>query len=68
MTSEGSVASNAENLAKPVLPDTEVALICRAWGKNRAYSAAGHALFTHAKLSARHASCSYHSLLTAGSP
>eukprot|EP00983_Pelagomonas_calceolata_P101733 1158731-Pelagomonas_calceolata.AAC.2 len=35
LTSEGSVASNAKKLAKPVLPDTEVVLICSAWGNNR---------------------------------
>eukprot|EP00983_Pelagomonas_calceolata_P018215 570840-Pelagomonas_calceolata.AAC.10 len=32
--SGGNVARNAENLAKPVLPDTGVALICSAWGNN----------------------------------
>eukprot|EP00983_Pelagomonas_calceolata_P021519 673765-Pelagomonas_calceolata.AAC.11 len=37
MTSEGSVASNAEKLVKPVLPDTKVALMCSAWGNNRAF-------------------------------
>eukprot|EP00983_Pelagomonas_calceolata_P021545 674858-Pelagomonas_calceolata.AAC.1 len=35
MTREGSVASDAEKLAKPVLPDTEVALMSNAWGNNR---------------------------------
>eukprot|EP00983_Pelagomonas_calceolata_P105505 1159136-Pelagomonas_calceolata.AAC.2 len=53
MTSEGSVASDAEKLAELVLPDTEVALICSAWGKNRTYPAAGHALFTHACIAGR---------------
>eukprot|EP00983_Pelagomonas_calceolata_P037807 1136521-Pelagomonas_calceolata.AAC.5 len=42
-TSEGSAASDAGKLEKPVLPDTEVALTCSAWGKNRAYPAAHHA-------------------------
>eukprot|EP00983_Pelagomonas_calceolata_P051481 1142431-Pelagomonas_calceolata.AAC.10 len=27
-----TIASKAENLAKPIFPDTEVALICIAWG------------------------------------
>eukprot|EP00983_Pelagomonas_calceolata_P119562 1160619-Pelagomonas_calceolata.AAC.4 len=36
-TSEGNVASDAEKLAKPVLPNTEVALICSAWGNNRTF-------------------------------
>eukprot|EP00983_Pelagomonas_calceolata_P009474 306569-Pelagomonas_calceolata.AAC.1 len=36
-TSEGSDASDAENLAKPVLPDTELALICNARGNDRAF-------------------------------
>eukprot|EP00967_Tisochrysis_lutea_P026747 scaffold30885_cov30-Tisochrysis_lutea.AAC.1 len=49
-TSEGSAANDAEKLAKPIRPGTEVALICSAWGKNRAYPAAGHVLFTHACL------------------
>eukprot|EP00983_Pelagomonas_calceolata_P038608 1136852-Pelagomonas_calceolata.AAC.2 len=35
MTSGGSVASDAEKLAKPVLLGTSVSLICRAWGNNR---------------------------------
>eukprot|EP00983_Pelagomonas_calceolata_P115074 1160154-Pelagomonas_calceolata.AAC.3 len=30
--SEGSVASDAEKLAKPVLSNTQVGLICSAWG------------------------------------
>eukprot|EP00983_Pelagomonas_calceolata_P099393 1158451-Pelagomonas_calceolata.AAC.8 len=34
-TSEGSVASDAEKLAKPVLLGTSVSLICSAWGNNR---------------------------------
>eukprot|EP00983_Pelagomonas_calceolata_P097393 1158243-Pelagomonas_calceolata.AAC.2 len=34
-TSERSATSDAKKMAKPVLPDTEVALICSAWGNNR---------------------------------
>eukprot|EP00983_Pelagomonas_calceolata_P048862 1141252-Pelagomonas_calceolata.AAC.1 len=52
-TSEGSVASDAKKLVKPVLPDTEVALKCSAWGKNRTYPVAGHTLFTHACIAER---------------
>eukprot|EP00983_Pelagomonas_calceolata_P103071 1158878-Pelagomonas_calceolata.AAC.1 len=36
-TSEGGVASSAEKLANPALPDTEVATICSAWGNNRTF-------------------------------
>eukprot|EP00983_Pelagomonas_calceolata_P012270 391894-Pelagomonas_calceolata.AAC.1 len=37
LTSGGSVASDAEKLAKPILPYTEVALVCSAWGNHRTF-------------------------------
>eukprot|EP00983_Pelagomonas_calceolata_P107149 1159312-Pelagomonas_calceolata.AAC.2 len=45
LTSKGSVASNAEKIAKPVSPDTQVVLV-QCLGQQRDLPAADHALLS----------------------
>eukprot|EP00983_Pelagomonas_calceolata_P044692 1139412-Pelagomonas_calceolata.AAC.9 len=74
LVSEGSVASDAEKLAKPVLPDTDVALNMECLEATTHYlPAADHALFMRACMHAciahcTPASCFCHSLPTHSPP